>query len=263
MIAIVGDLHGCPESLKLITSFLGFTDADDNWTAENCCLVVTGDACDRGHDSASIYRNLIKWQSQAVQLDSEVVFVLGNHEIMNIRGELYYNTPAETASYGDGSVDGAAAKQTAFSRGGWLHEWLVQQPFIVRRGPFIVAHADFPASYSGLTLEEIELLSRRYLSRRRLKYSDPDPLIWSREAMLPSPGYRAALESFLELNGAQCWICGHTPSMDGLFRRLFNDRYICVDTAMMLGLSNTSVLTWEHDNAEAVYLDGSGSIRST
>gem|GEM_PF-4189706 len=260
MIAIVGDLHGNSESLYLITASLGLTDSNLDWAAQNCSLIITGDACDRGYDSASIYKHMIKWQAQAPRLDSEVIFLIGNHEIMNIQGQLYYNTYEETASYGDGKSDGFIEKQQAFAAGGWLYEWLAEQPFIIARGPFIIAHADFPAAYRNLTVKEIDKLSRRIFSGSGALFSEPDPLLWSRKAGL-MPDYEEALKDFLEQNNARSWVCGHTPSVSRRMRRLFDNRYICVDTAMMLGPENTSVLVFESDALQAVYYDARGGSR--
>ncbi len=260
MIVFAGDLHGSPESLHLIAESLGLSDSELNWKARDTVFVLTGDACDRGRNSASIYRLVMKWQQEAGSYGSEVVFLKGNHEIMNIDGDLYYNTPEETASYGNGFSDGIVEKRKAFAAGGWVYDWLSEQPFIVKRGPFIAAHADFPSEYRYFSVEQINDLSCMYY-RQLLKGPAPvDPLLWSREARSPRHGYEAALKDFLALNGAKCWVCGHTPSMTGRMRSLFGSSYICVDTAMTLGIGRTSALVFNNYVLQARYFDGKGGV---
>ena len=256
MIAIIGDLHGCPESLHLASVALGLADENLCWVAEKTILIITGDACDRGHDSASIYKLIMKWQYEAEVLGSKVIFIIGNHEIMNISGDLYYNTAEEIASYG-----GAEAKVQAFAPEGWLFEWLKNQAFIVKAGPFIVAHADFPDIYQKYSITEIEELSRDYFSNAADGISIMDPLLWCRSARENPEGYQEALTDFLDLNDARSWVCGHTPSVKGLMRRAFDGRYICVDTAMGQGIYNTSILVWDKEILRAVYFDGRGDSR--
>lgn len=257
MIVFIGDLHGNPAALKRVALGLKLTDSDMNWKAADVSLVIAGDVCDRGTDSASIYRTIMKWQEDAPAFGSELIFLIGNHEVMNICGQYYYNTPEETASYADSAEEsGEDAKAAAFSPGGWLFEWLCMQQFIVKRGPFIAAHADFSSEFRNEDIESLEKESRRLFTLAAEGLSCRDELLWCREANSGRDVYGEALGFFLEANGADCWVCGHTPAMDGKIRRGYSGRYICVDTAMGFRLNNVSALIYKDGETNAVYPDG-------
>ncbi len=262
MIAVIGDIHGNPYPLKRIVTALGLVDEDMNWKMAGVSLVFTGDVCDRGTDSAIIYSSIMKWQQQAPAFGSSVDFIIGNHEVMNICGYYFYNTEAETRSYAESAdSDGSAEKLKAFSRGGWVYDWLLKQHFIVKKEPFIVAHADFPAEYAEMTVDEVEKTSWE-LFEKSLKYGDQgeNRIIWSREVRKADLNYELALGDFLKANEAETWVCGHTPSVDGQIKSRLDGRYICVDTAMGLNEANASALIFENDKIKAAYLNWDGSL---
>ncbi|MBI9106515.1 MAG: metallophosphoesterase [Spirochaetales bacterium] len=262
MIIFIGDLHGNVDALNQLACGLKLTDSLLSWSAVDTILVITGDVCDRGRDSASIYRKIMDWQTASPAFGSEVIFLVGNHEIMNISGYYYYNTPAETASYAfSGGESGEKAKRKAFAPGGWLFEWLARQRFIVRTGPFIAAHADFPAEFKYLSIDEIEENSRRLFYESAGGLTETDSLLWCRDARIGPPGYEAKLGRFLESNGASHWVCGHTPSLDGKIRSGYTGKYICVDTAMSFRPGNTSALVYDCGKILAAYPDGNGGLR--
>ena len=275
MTVIVGDLHGTPESLLDIAAGLGLINSSYDWSAAGAELVLTGDACDRGHDSASLYRLIMRWQRAAPGFGSRVTFLIGNHELMNMQGLTYYNSPGETAGYaGTTGGSGVAARSAAFAPGGWVYDWLIKQPFIIRTGPFVVSHADFQASLRDLSVQQINSFAGGIFHPKEETENDreepsgteggvldfTEKLLWSREAGEHRFGYGLALDRFLKQNVAEYWVCGHTPSPDGRIRTAFSGRYICVDTGMFLGGRNSAVV-YDRGIIEAFYSDGESGIR--
>jgi len=210
----------------------------------------------------------MRWQEQAPEMGSTVWFVLGNHEVMNSFGMRYYNTVEEYLSFDSSSRSaGERAHAAAFGRGGWLYEWLIRQHAIVRLGPYLFAHADFPMMLSDWSVEEIDtrvLEAYRGAGRGSETTELPDALfasdrsvLWCREAQVGRPyDYAKSLKAFLARNDAAAWICGHTPAEDGNLHLLYGGRYLCIDTAMTfqrVGVGRTSALVIEEAGANAVY----------
>ena len=98
-IVAIGDLHGDYSAWTDIARDAGIEDASGHWTGGNTILVQVGDIVDRGPDSLKLINNLRQLQREAPKTGGRVVVVLGNHEAMNVTGDLRYVTPAEFAAF--------------------------------------------------------------------------------------------------------------------------------------------------------------------
>jgi len=98
-IVAVGDLHGDFDAWIDVARGAGLIDAANHWKGGATTLVQVGDIVDRGADSLKIIHNLQQLQREAPRTGGRVVVVLGNHEAMNVVGDLRYVTPEEFASY--------------------------------------------------------------------------------------------------------------------------------------------------------------------
>jgi hypothetical protein len=97
-IVAVADLHGGYDAFVEVLGRAGLVDQDLRWIAEDACLVQLGDIPDRGARSREVLELMMDLQRQAPE---RVFPMLGNHEVMNIVGDLRYVTPGEFASYAD------------------------------------------------------------------------------------------------------------------------------------------------------------------
>ena len=97
-IVALGDLHGGIDSLQTMLEGTGITDSHHQWTSSDACLVIVGDMVDRGDRSRELLDYLMSLERQAPE---QVHVVLGNHEVMNLVGDLRYVTPGEFAAYAD------------------------------------------------------------------------------------------------------------------------------------------------------------------
>src|SRR5690349_8432712 len=100
-IVAVGDLHGDYSAWLDIARNAGLIDAGGRWTGGKTALVQLGDVTDRGPDSLKIIRSLQHLAKQASKSGGKVVVILGNHEAMNLFGDLRYTTPGEFAAFVD------------------------------------------------------------------------------------------------------------------------------------------------------------------
>jgi len=96
-----GDLHGDYAKFHDMLDEAGLIDAHDNWSGGKTHLVQLGDVPDRAPDTRRILDLLIKLEPQARRSGGYVHVLIGNHEAMNMEGDLRYTTPAEFAAFAD------------------------------------------------------------------------------------------------------------------------------------------------------------------
>ena len=89
-VVAVGDIHGDFSSLVTILQHAGIIDDQHRWTGGNTTLVQTGDFLDRGPKARDVMDLLMGLEKQAAKQGGEVVVLLGNHEIMNLVGDLRF-----------------------------------------------------------------------------------------------------------------------------------------------------------------------------
>src|SRR5438045_902929 len=105
-IVAVGDLHGDYDAWEAIARAAGLVDAKGRWTGGNTTLVQVGDVPDRGPDSLKIIRQLMKLQREAPRSSGKVIAMVGNHEAMNMTGDLRYVHPGEYRAFTDRQSEG-------------------------------------------------------------------------------------------------------------------------------------------------------------
>ncbi len=100
-IVAVGDIHGDLESFVAILKQAGVLNESGAWSAEKTVLVQTGDTIDRGPKMGEVLDLLMALEKQAGRKNSRVLALLGNHEVMNVVGDLRYVTPQNFATFAD------------------------------------------------------------------------------------------------------------------------------------------------------------------
>ncbi len=98
-IIAVGDLHGDYEAYVAILRSAGLIDKKGKWSGGDSVLVQLGDVPDRGPDTKKIIEHLMKLESQASREGGRVEALIGNHEAMNVTGDLRYVTRQEYAAF--------------------------------------------------------------------------------------------------------------------------------------------------------------------
>jgi hypothetical protein len=112
-IVAIADIHGAYEELTGLLRDIGIVDDSLAWTGGNTHLVSVGDLLDRGPDSRDVMDLLMRLQQEAPASGGEVHVVLGNHELMNIIGDLRYVSDEDFAHYDDEQA--RALREKAFT----------------------------------------------------------------------------------------------------------------------------------------------------
>jgi hypothetical protein len=100
-VVVFGDLHGDYAKFHDMLAGAGLIDAHDNWRGGRTHLVQLGDVPDRAPDTRKILDLLMRLEPQAKRAGGYVHALIGNHEAMNMEGDLRYTTPGEFAAFVD------------------------------------------------------------------------------------------------------------------------------------------------------------------
>ncbi len=98
-IVAIGDIHGDYENYLVALQAAGLVDKRGKWTGGATHLVQTGDIPDRGPDTLKIIEHLDKLAKQAERKGGRVHSLVGNHEAMNVYGDLRYVHPGEFEAF--------------------------------------------------------------------------------------------------------------------------------------------------------------------
>lgn len=186
------DVHGAYTELLTLLRETGIVDAEDRWAAGHTHVVSLGDLLDRGADSRKVMDLLIRLQGEAQAAGGQLHVVLGNHEAMNLLGDLRDVDTGEFAAYADlesaaeraqrreaweaaqGAGSGAVFDQkfppgyfghrAALSPGSKYGQWLLTLPAAIVINDSLFMHGGPSTLLRGLGLQELNLRYRTALT---------------------------------------------------------------------------------------------------
>jgi len=100
-IVAVSDIHGAYDALIATFQEAGVIDDSLAWNGADTHLVITGDLLDRGPESRRVMDLIIRLEREAIRAGGRVHQLLGNHEVMNLIGDLRYVADEEYAAFSD------------------------------------------------------------------------------------------------------------------------------------------------------------------
>jgi 5''-nucleotidase/2'',3''-cyclic phosphodiesterase and related esterases len=205
-IVAVGDLHGDYNVWIDIARNAGLIDSRNRWIGGNSILVQTGDIVDRGPDSLKIIRLLQSLQKEAPKAGGKVIALLGNHEAMNVTGDLRYVDPGEFAAFTNSRSEalreaawaanakgfttnykaghpeatdkaireawfaatplGMIEHQRAWAPDGEVGRWIAAMPAVAKVGDSLFAHGGISASYANVALADINMRAANAVKAR-------------------------------------------------------------------------------------------------
>ena len=167
-IVAFGDVHGAYTALKKLLTAAQVLDSDGHWRGGKSHLVSLGDVLDRGPDSRRVLDLLQRLQTEALAVGGRVHLVLGNHELMNLTGDLRYVSAAEWQAFAGVDVvpspevsrnrpPGYFGLRAAFAPGGTYGDWLLAQPAVIVINDNAFVHGGLSTdivTYGGLRLNQ-------------------------------------------------------------------------------------------------------------
>jgi hypothetical protein len=114
-VVAISDVHGAYEAMVETLTNAGILDDSLGWAAGSTRLVIVGDMVDRGPRSRDVMDLLMRLEGEAVTAGGYVHVLYGNHESMNMIGDMRYVSKAEYAAF--------AADETQEQRDRWFDVW--------------------------------------------------------------------------------------------------------------------------------------------
>ncbi|RJS26179.1 metallophosphatase [Corallococcus sp. H22C18031201] len=267
-VVAVGDVHGDVDSLREVLKLAGVIDAAGHWTGGKTHLVQTGDIPDRSEHTRDAYELLMRLEVEARRAGGRVHALLGNHEVMNMRGDLRYVTPAERATFADQStaaddpVDppGTAGHHAAYAPDGRYGKWLRSHAAVVRINDTLFMHGGLAPSVPETTLAGLN----RWVLQDVTPGEPPgggvarDGPLWFRGyAQDEESQWDAGLTKVLATFGARRMVLGHTTTEDGRIHVRFAGRVFIIDTGLSTGYGHhLAALELKGDRVTALYPEG-------
>jgi len=101
----IGDIHGDYDALVSILSEAQLLGDGNSWVGGDATLVQLGDFLDRGDHPRRVMDLLIDLQEQASAAGGRVIVLMGNHEALNLLGEVGDASPTSLAAWADSSTE--------------------------------------------------------------------------------------------------------------------------------------------------------------
>lgn len=267
-VVAVGDVHGDVEALKDVLRLAGLIDEKGKWSGGKAHLVQTGDIADRAPHTRDSYELLRRLEGEALAAGGRVHVLLGNHEVMNMLGDLRYVTPEELASYADqsptpdapGTPRGLAGHAVAFGPDGRYGRWLRTRPAVLRIDGTLFMHGGLQPGVPARTLAELNRWVRQDLFPGNPPGGGTDQLgpLWFRGyAKDPEPQWSEGLDEALRRFGAKRMVMGHTTTADGRIGVRFGGKTLFIDTGLSTGYGrHLAALEIRGDRLTAIYPEG-------
>jgi hypothetical protein len=110
----IGDVHGDFDDFCSILQRVGLIDEQRHWTGGNVTFLQLGDLIDRGPKPREVLDLMVSLDEQSAKAGGRVIALLGNHEMMNLMGDLRYVSAGNYSSFADSESENR--RQLAFQK---------------------------------------------------------------------------------------------------------------------------------------------------
>ena len=140
-VVAISDVHGAYDAMVETLRNVDILDDELSWGGGTSHLVIVGDLLDRGPQSRDAMDLLMRLEEEAQSAGGRVHVLIGNHESMNMIGDLRYVSKDEYAAF--------AREETPEMRERWLAAWAERNNSDAEtsRARF---DTEFPAGYFAL-----------------------------------------------------------------------------------------------------------------
>src|SRR6188474_859265 len=214
---VISDIEGNFAAFRSLLQGNGVIDENFNWTFEKNHLVLTGDFVDRGAKVMEVLWLIYSLEEKAKEAGGYVHFILGNHEIMNMSGDLRY--VHERYSQHAAIINKNYVQ--LFGPDAEIGRWLATKNIVERIGDILFTHGGISSyvNHLKISLEKINGISRPFYTDTTYEYkdnrlgvlfSDFGPF-WYRGYYKDIPkASLAQVDSTLEFYGVRHIATGHT-----------------------------------------------------
>ena len=215
-VVAVADVHGAYEAMVETLGNVGILNDDSEWAGGEAHLVIVGDLLDRGPRSRDALDLLMRLEDEAAMAGGKVHVLIGNHESMNMIGDLRYVSKAEYAAFADDETRdqrsrwfrvwarrdggnranqrdrfdsefpaGFFALREAFGPQGRYGKWLLQKNVVAVINGTAFVHGGLPPEVADIGLEGIN----RDLKQDLIDYVEAVATLTEAEVLLPTDAF--------------------------------------------------------------------------
>lgn len=240
-IAAVSDIHGQFGTFIHLLQKQGIIDEERHWAYDDGHLVIVGDIFDRGDMVTETLWFVFFLEKEAKKAGGDVHFLLGNHELMVMHGDIRYVNPKYRYTSGATSM----MYPVLFNDKTVLGQWLRSKNISTIINDIAFVHGGF----SKEVLERMESINKinevfkneiltapdinfDSTSVTSLLYFDNGPL-WYRGYAQPENFDTNQAEELLNLLNVKSIVVGHTSMPE--IKPLYNNKIFLIDSSMKFG----------------------------
>ncbi len=229
----LSDIEGDFQALKTMLIGGKVMDEQFNWTYGNGHLVLLGDYFDRGINVTECLWLCYKLEAEAEAAGGKVHFILGNHEILNLQGNIAY----VRKKYLDNAQLMGEEYRKWYDQNSELGRWLRTKNAVEKIGDYVFCHGGISPELvsANLRLEEINRISRQNLGKPMEAIADlkaktifdlKTGIFWYRNAAKNLVSIED-ITAILKFADARRMVIGHTMQPD--ITALYGGRVLCID----------------------------------
>ena len=270
-VVAVGDVHGDYTNFVTVLRSARLIDEKGRWIGGKAHLVQTGDMLDRGADSRKVMDLLMSLEKQAAKAGGHVHALIGNHEAMNIYGDLRYTTPGEFAAFRTGQSEDVRAAfweqeikalpsppsdaerkkwemehplgwfehRLEFGPKGKYGKWIRSLNTVVKINGSLYLHGGISPRYAGFSIDQInDMVAAELNDFSKLNDNSavmaPDGPLWYRGMSQDENSESLAdVEHVLGAFGVKQIVVGHTPTAGAVLPR-YGGKVVVIDVGMSM-----------------------------
>lgn len=214
---VLSDIEGNFAAFRKLLQAAGVIDANLQWIFGDGHLVLAGDFVDRGNMVTEVHWLIYALEDQAVAAKGKVHYILGNHEIMNMSGDLNY-------------LHAKYQRNSKLLERNYMHlvgpeseigRWLATKNIAERIGNLLFVHGGMSSymNLMALPLKEVNGMARPFYTDSTFKYPDPKiEVLFSEYGPFWYRGYYsskskasiAQIDSTLSIYNVRHVVTGHT-----------------------------------------------------
>jgi hypothetical protein len=247
-ILVLSDIEGQFGAMRKLLQGNKIIDESLNWIYGDGHLVLTGDFVDRGEMVTEVLWLIYALEAQAEAAGGKIHFILGNHEIMNMSGDLHYVHPRYMAHTELMNLPYISL----FGPGTELGRWLATKNVSEKIGNMLFAHGGYSPYMNivQMNLRQVNDTSRRYYTDTSYNYpSVYSDLMYSEHGPFWYRGYytgkqkatMAQVDSTLDFYDCRHIITGHTMVSKEIVS-LFNGKVLNTDVPHAQGFSEALLI---------------------
>ncbi len=218
-VVAIADIHGAYEPMVAALGQANVIDDALAWSGAETHLVIVGDILDRGPDSRAAMDLLMRLEGEAAAAGGQVHVLIGNHEAMNLVGDLRYVSKAEYMAFADDELaedrergflafaenrvsagegpaavraifnqkhpQGFFAHRRAFSSDGKYGKWLLSKPVVIVVNGTAFVHGGLSPMIGVIGLDGVN----GRLRGEMVEYVRQLDIVLAAGALLPSDGF--------------------------------------------------------------------------